>query len=78
MWDKIRKMVDKNTGGHYPAPYAIVDCVRYGLAHPTGTEKFRHEHEGFARLAATDESAALVGLFDGATRMKKRASGALS
>jgi hypothetical protein len=78
MWDKIRKMVDKNTGGHYPASYAIVDCVRYGLAYPTGPDKFRHEREGFARLVATDESAALVGLFDGATRMKKRASGALS
>lgn len=76
MWNQVKKMVDKNTGGNYPAPYAIMDCVKYGLAHPKGMDKFKHEREGFAKLAATGESEALIGIFDGMNRMKKHASGA--
>merc|ERR1711937_818983 len=53
MWDKIKKMVDNSTNGNYPAPYAIMECVKYGLAHPSGLDKFRHEREEFAKLAAT-------------------------
>jgi enoyl-CoA hydratase/long-chain 3-hydroxyacyl-CoA dehydrogenase len=33
----------KNTNGMYPAPYAIMDCVKYGLEHPKGNDKFKHE-----------------------------------
>ncbi|KAL3797061.1 hypothetical protein ACHAW5_007562 [Stephanodiscus triporus] len=76
MWDKVKKMVDKNTGGNYPAPYAIVDCVQYGLAHQSGLDKFKHEREEFAKLAATKESEALIGIFDGMNQMKKHSSGA--
>ena len=75
MWNKVKETVDKNTAGNYPAPYEIIDCVKYGLAHP-GMEKFKHEREGFAKLAATKESEALIGLFDGTTQMKKLSSGA--
>lgn len=71
MWDKIKKMVDKNTNGNYPAPYAIMECVKYGLSHPNGLEKFRREREEFSKLAATPESEALIGIFDGMTRTKK-------
>eukprot|EP00985_Skeletonema_marinoi_P012369 scaffold5950_cov80-Skeletonema_marinoi.AAC.1 len=71
----VKETVDKNTDGNYPAPYEIIDCVKYGLAHP-GMEKFKHEREGFAKLAATKESEALIGLFDGTTQMKKLSSGA--
>jgi enoyl-CoA hydratase/long-chain 3-hydroxyacyl-CoA dehydrogenase len=76
MWDKVKKMVDKNTGGNYPAPYAIIDCVKYGLAHPSGNDKFKHEREEFAKLAATKESEALIGIFDGMNQMKKLSSSA--
>eukprot|EP00578_Thalassiosira_sp_NH16_P007106 CAMPEP_0181123280 /NCGR_PEP_ID=MMETSP1071-20121207/25806_1 /TAXON_ID=35127 /ORGANISM="Thalassiosira sp., Strain NH16" /LENGTH=821 /DNA_ID=CAMNT_0023208393 /DNA_START=53 /DNA_END=2518 /DNA_ORIENTATION=+ len=76
MWDKVQKMVDKNTGGNYPAPYAIIDCVKYGLSHPKGLDKFKHERQGFAKLAATQESPALIGLFDGMNQMKKSSSSA--
>jgi enoyl-CoA hydratase/long-chain 3-hydroxyacyl-CoA dehydrogenase len=76
MWDKVKKMVDKNTDGNYPAPYAIIDCVKYGLAHPSGLDKYKHEREGFAKLAATKESEALIGIFDGMTQMKKHSSSA--
>ncbi|KAL7540194.1 hypothetical protein ACHAXR_012318 [Thalassiosira sp. AJA248-18] len=74
MWDKVKKMVDKNTAGNYPAPYAIMDCVKYGLANPSGLDKFKHEREGFAKLAATKESEALIGIFDGMNQMKKHSS----
>ncbi|KAL9179445.1 hypothetical protein ACHAXT_008735 [Thalassiosira profunda] len=74
MWDKVKKMVDKNTGGNYPAPYEIIDCVKYGLAHPKGMDKFRNEREGFAKLAATKESEALIGIFDGMNQLKKLSS----
>lgn len=76
MWDKIKKMVDKNTDGNYPAPYAIIDCVKYGLAHPSGLDKYKHEREEFAKLAATKESEALIGIFDGMNQMKKHSSSA--
>ena len=76
MWDKVKKMVDKNTGGNYPAPYAIMDCVKYGLAHNFGLDKFKHERQEFAKLAATRESEALIGIFDGMNQMKKHSSSA--
>ncbi len=77
MWQTIQKMVDKNTNKKYPAPYAIIDSVKYGLDHPKGDAKFKFEREAFAKLAATKESEALIGIFDGMTRMKKHSYGEL-
>ena len=74
MWKKIQEMVDKNTGGNYPAPYAIIDCVKYGLTHSSGLDKYKHEREEFAKLAATKESEALIGIFDAMTQQKKNPS----
>eukprot|EP00566_Odontella_aurita_P000767 CAMPEP_0113589880 /NCGR_PEP_ID=MMETSP0015_2-20120614/36341_1 /TAXON_ID=2838 /ORGANISM="Odontella" /LENGTH=861 /DNA_ID=CAMNT_0000495963 /DNA_START=170 /DNA_END=2755 /DNA_ORIENTATION=+ /assembly_acc=CAM_ASM_000160 len=71
MWKKVEEMVAKNTGGNYPAPSAIIDCVKYGLDHPTGNDKYKFERESFAKLAATTESDALIGIFEGMTKMKK-------
>lgn len=69
IWDQVKKMVDKNTNGNYPAPYAIMQCVQNGLDNPA--TKFQNEREQFAKLAATSESEALIGIFDGMTQMKK-------
>mmetsp|Transcript_19666 Transcript_19666/g.36706 ORF Transcript_19666/g.36706 Transcript_19666/m.36706 type:complete len:799 (-) Transcript_19666:360-2756(-) len=69
MWDQVKKMVDKNTNGNYPAPYAIMQCVQHGIANPA--TRFQNEREQFAKLAATPESEALIGIFDGMTQMKK-------
>jgi enoyl-CoA hydratase / long-chain 3-hydroxyacyl-CoA dehydrogenase len=69
IWNQIDKMVMKNTNGNYPAPYAIIQCVQHGIANP-GT-RFQNEREQFAKLAATPESEALIGIFDGMTAMKK-------
>lgn len=69
MWNQIDKMVQKNTNGNYPAPNAIIRCVQHGFAHPR--TKYDAEREEFAKLAATPESEALIGIFDGMTQMKK-------
>jgi enoyl-CoA hydratase/long-chain 3-hydroxyacyl-CoA dehydrogenase len=69
MWNQIDKMVQKNTNGNYPAPYSIIQCVQHGLANPK--TKFINERQQFAKLAATQESEALIGIFDGMTAMKK-------
>jgi len=69
MWNQIEKMVQKNTNGNYPAPNAIIRCVQHGISNPA--TKFENEREEFAKLAATKESEALIGIFDGMTQMKK-------
>jgi enoyl-CoA hydratase/long-chain 3-hydroxyacyl-CoA dehydrogenase len=57
IWNQIDKMVQKNTNGNYPSPFAIIQCVQHGLANPK--TKYKNEREQFAKLAATPESAAL-------------------
>jgi enoyl-CoA hydratase/long-chain 3-hydroxyacyl-CoA dehydrogenase len=69
IWNQIDKMVQKNTNGKYPSPYAIIQCVQHGLDNPA--TKFKNEREQFVKLAATPESEALIGIFDGMTQMKK-------
>lgn len=69
VWNQIDKMVQKNTNGNYPAPNAIIRCVQHGISSPA--TKFENEREEFAKLAATKESEALIGIFDGMTQMKK-------
>lgn len=78
MWNKINDMVQKQTKGKYPAPFAIIDSVKHGIEHPKGDEKYKFERESFAKLAATTESEALIGIFDGMTRMKKHDFGELA
>ena len=69
IWNQIDKMVQKNTNGNYPAPYAIIRCVQHGISNPRS--KFENERKEFAKLAATKESEALIGIFEGMTQMKK-------
>ena len=63
-------MVDKNTKGKYPAPYAILDV----LSNNAGKSKESHledEANQFVKLAQTPESAALIGIFQGMSEVKK-------
>ena len=73
MWKKVKQMVDKNTDGNYPAPYSIIEAVKYGLDNPS--TKYKQERELFVKLAETPESEALIGIFDGMTQMKKHSFG---
>jgi enoyl-CoA hydratase/long-chain 3-hydroxyacyl-CoA dehydrogenase len=69
LWNQVEKLVQKNTGGNYPAPNAIIGVVKNGIDNPK--TKFSKERKEFARLAATPESEALVGIFQGMTALKK-------
>jgi enoyl-CoA hydratase / long-chain 3-hydroxyacyl-CoA dehydrogenase len=73
IFSQVEKMIAKNTNGKYPAPLAIIDCIKYGISQSSTdqNERFRFEREQFAKLAATPESGALIGIFDGMTKMKK-------
>jgi len=67
--DQVKKTLQKLTGGNYPAPYAILQCVEHGLKNPK--DGLRNEREQFAKLAETPESEALIGIFEGMTALKK-------
>ena len=62
------------TKGKYPAPLAILECAKTGLAegHAAGSKK---EAELFGDLSQTTESGALRGLFYGQTECKKNKYG---
>lgn len=70
IWNQVEKMVNKQTNGNYPAPFAIMESVEFGLQNP-GDKGLKNERELFAKLAATPESAALINVFEGMTAMKK-------
>ena len=64
IFSQTEKMIAKSTGGHYPAPTAILDTIKYGLTHKK-PEALEYEATRFAELAATSVSAALRGIFTG-------------
>ena len=76
IWNQVEKMVKKNTNGKYPAPFAIMQCVQHGLENPA--TKFENERKQFVKLAATPESEALIGIFEGMTQTKKHNFGEAS
>jgi enoyl-CoA hydratase/long-chain 3-hydroxyacyl-CoA dehydrogenase len=76
MWKKINEMIAKQTNGNYPAPLKIIEAVQYGLDNPS--KRFQKERELFAELAATPESDALIGIFDGMTQTKKHSFGSVA
>lgn len=62
------------TRGLYPAPLAILDCVRVGLSQ--GLAKGQEEEErGFGMLVASPEAKNLIGLFHATTAKKKLPDG---
>ncbi|HET9453457.1 MAG TPA: fatty acid oxidation complex subunit alpha FadJ [Gemmatimonadaceae bacterium] len=67
---KAREGVIEKTQGHYPAPLAAIDVVKFGLAN--GLEKgLEEEARVFGRMALTPESRELVFLFFATTALKK-------
>jgi len=67
---RARAMTRKRTAGHYPAPLAALDAIRYCLA--SGREQgLEHEAELFSRMAMTDVSRRLVEVFFATTALKK-------
>jgi 3-hydroxyacyl-CoA dehydrogenase/enoyl-CoA hydratase/3-hydroxybutyryl-CoA epimerase len=70
VYRKAREGVLEKTHGHYPAPLAAIDVVKYGLAN--GLEKgLDEEARVFGRMALTPVSRELVFLFFATTALKK-------
>jgi 3-hydroxyacyl-CoA dehydrogenase/enoyl-CoA hydratase/3-hydroxybutyryl-CoA epimerase len=67
---RARATTLERTHGHYPAPLAAIDAVRYSLAN--GLEAgLPYEAEQFGKLAVTDVSRRLVEVFFATTALKK-------
>ncbi|MBI1967811.1 MAG: fatty acid oxidation complex subunit alpha FadJ, partial [Gemmatimonadetes bacterium] len=65
-----RQAVVKRTGGNYPASYAALEAVEYGLRHGI-KEGLQREAQLFGRLAVTDVSRKLVQIFFATTALRK-------
>jgi hypothetical protein len=70
-----KTQVDKSTGGHYPAPYAILELLKTSVG-KSRQEWLRAEAAAFAKLAGTKESEALFGVFFSTSEVKKHDFGA--
>ena len=62
VFNRARDMVQKETGGHYPAPFAAIDCVETGLRDGIDAG-IDCEIEKFADLVQTGVSRNLRGIF---------------
>jgi 3-hydroxyacyl-CoA dehydrogenase/enoyl-CoA hydratase/3-hydroxybutyryl-CoA epimerase len=70
VFQKARAMVDKNTHGHYPAPYAILDVLKTHASR--GFEAAKEvEARAFGELAVTPVARHLMDLFFAQTALKK-------
>ena len=70
VFSQARKMVTRQTKGCYPAPYAIIDAVEYGLKRGLKAG-LQREIELIGKLAISPESKALQSLFTGMLDLKK-------
>lgn len=70
VYRKARESVLKKTGGHYPAPLALLDVVKQGLEDGMAAG-LAVEARAFGRLAVTAESRNLVSIFFATTALKK-------
>ena len=70
VFSQARKMVERQTYGCYPAPYAIIEAVEHGQKHGKA-EGLKKEIEIFSRLVTTSQSKALMSLFFGMSDLKK-------
>ncbi|TMW63874.1 hypothetical protein Poli38472_014784 [Pythium oligandrum] len=72
--NKAGEMVEKKTGGHYPAPKLILEAVQAGLDGGL-TKGLEVESSNFAKLGMTNEAKALMSIFFGSTALKKNRYG---
>ena len=74
LFKKAKETVDKNSGGHYPAPYKILEVLENNYGKPRMTH-LQDEAQKFSELASTSISKALIGIFHGTTAVKKHSYG---
>lgn len=74
VFNKAGEMVEKKTGGHYPAPKLILEAAQAGL--DGGLSKgLEVESSNFAKLGMTSEAKALMSIFFGQNELKKNRFG---
>ncbi|MGS2718487.1 fatty acid oxidation complex subunit alpha FadJ [Eionea flava] len=66
----VRKKVLTKTQGHYPAPLAILDVIRYGLHRPI-TTALAYEAKKFGELTVSPQAKALINIYFSTTELKK-------
>lgn len=76
-FDQMKKQVAKSGGGFYPALDEIVGVLRDNFQQ-SDFDHYKDEAARFAKLAATPQSDALIGLFHGSNAVKKHSFGKLS
>lgn len=74
VFDQAKKTVLKKTRGNYPAPFAILDVVKQGITNGF-TAGLEQEATQFGKLGMGNVSQALIGIFNGATSLKKNRYG---
>jgi 3-hydroxyacyl-CoA dehydrogenase/enoyl-CoA hydratase/3-hydroxybutyryl-CoA epimerase len=77
VFSQARKMVERQTYGCYPAPYAIIEAVEHGQKHGQAAG-LKKEIEIFSRLVTTSQSKALMSLFFGMSDLKKNSQKSLA
>lgn len=70
----VRRRVANQTGGHYPAPFNLIDCVEAGIA-GTISDGFKTEAEKFGPLIRSPQSKSLRKIFFLQTGLKKKQIG---
>ncbi|RLN48600.1 hypothetical protein BBJ29_008196 [Phytophthora kernoviae] len=74
VFKKAGEMVEKKTGGHYPAPKLILESAQTGVENGL-TKGLEVEAANFAKLGMTSEAKALMSIFFGQTALKKNRYG---
>lgn len=74
VFNKAKATVMGKTKGLYPAPLKIIDVIKAGVEKGQ-VAGYEAEAQGFAELAMTDESKALINIFQGQTACKKNRFG---
>ena len=70
VFSQARKMVTRQTYGCYPAPFAVIEAVEWGLKNGKAAG-LKKEIELLGRLVITSQSKALMSLFFGMADLKK-------
>eukprot|EP00127_Corallochytrium_limacisporum_P005368 Clim_evm44s203 gene=Clim_evmTU44s203 len=74
VFKQAKVQLDKATGGKYPAPYEILECVKTGLEKGMDAG-LREEAKRFGQLGMTPESRGLMSIFHNMTALKKNRYG---
>lgn len=70
LFKKAKESVDKNSGGFYPSPYAILKVLQDNVF-KSRTIHLEDEATAFCQLASTTQSQALIGIFHSSNAVKK-------